>query len=201
MTKSLKRIYERPEKIMQLFAWLSAAIVLFNFVLLCANVFMRYAFHSPIKGTTEIVAMMMAWVAYMGMPYTLLTGKHMQLEAIFEKLHGRTKHIVSLIIYLLAAVLFIIFVKSSFDVFWQSWMIREESVASVTVYVFIGKFGTFLGWLLLAVQAVLMAVYCIQGILHPDKYEPIGVFSEIPDEEELQQLLKDGNEKKGGADK
>ncbi|MEE0515650.1 MAG: TRAP transporter small permease subunit [Emergencia sp.] len=70
MTKSLKRIYERPEKIMQLFAWLSAAIVLFNFVLLCANVFMRYAFHSPIKGTTEIVAMMMAWVAYMGMPYT-----------------------------------------------------------------------------------------------------------------------------------
>ena len=80
-------------------------------------------------------------------------------------------------------------------------MIREESVALVTVYVFIGKFGTFLGWLLLAVQAVLMAVYCIQGILHPDKYEPIGVFSEIPDEEELQQLLKDGNEKKGGADK
>ena len=59
-------------------------------------------------------------------------------------------------------------------------MIREESVASVTVYVFIGKFGTFLGWLLLAVQAVLMAVYCIQGILHPDKYEPIGVFLKSP---------------------
>ena len=49
MTKSLKRIYERPEKIMQLFAWLSAAIVLFNFVLLCANVFMHFTLQSRVR--------------------------------------------------------------------------------------------------------------------------------------------------------
>lgn len=198
MTKSDKRLYELPDKVMHFFSWVSAGVVLFNFVLLCANVFMRYAFHSPIKGTSEIVAMMMAWVAYMGMAYTLLNGKHMQLEAIYEKLQGKSKHIVSLIIYLLAAVLFLIFVKASFDVFWQSWSIKEESVASVTVYVFIGKFGTFLGWILLAVQAVLMAVYSLMGVVSPDKYDPIGVYSEIPDEEALKVLLKE--EKKGGED-
>ena len=81
--------------------------------------------------------------------------------------------------------------KASFDVFWQSWSIKEESVASVTVYVFIGKFGTFLGWVLLAVQAALMTIYSALGMLHPDQYEPIGAFSELLDEESVNQLLND----------
>lgn len=195
MTKSGKRLYEVTDKIMHLFAWLSAGIVLFNLVLLCANVFMRYAFNAPIKGTSEIVTMMMAWVAYSGMAYTMLTGKHMQLEALSDRVQGRSKHILNLVIYLLASILFLFFIKASFDVFWQSWLIKEESVASVTVYVFIGKCGTFVGWTLLAIQTVLMTIYSVLGILHPDKYEAIGVFSEIPDEEALKQLIK---EEKGG---
>lgn len=191
MTKSGKRLYEVTDKLMHLFAWLSAGIVLFNLVLLCANVFMRYIMNSPIKGTSEIVTMMMAWVAYSGMAYTLLNGKHMQLEALTEKVHGRTKHILNFVIYLLASILFVLFIKASFDVFWQSWLIKEESVASVTVYVFIGKCGTFVGWVLLAIQAILMAVYSALGIVNAAKYEPIGVFSEIPDEEALKQLIKE----------
>ena len=176
---------------MKFAAYISIAVVVFNLVLLCANVFMRYIFDSPIKGTSEIVTMMMAWVAYMGMAYTLLNGKHMQLEALYEKLQGKAKHIASFLIYLLATILFLFFVKASFDVFWQSWTIKEESVASVTVYVFIGKLGTFVGWVLLAVQATLMTVYSALGLAKPEKYEPIGAFTEIPDEKALEQLLND----------
>ena len=35
-------------------------------------------------------------------------------------------------------------IKASWDQFWASWLIKEKSVAAVTVYVFIGKFGCFL---------------------------------------------------------
>ncbi len=191
MLKNGERLYKITRKGMQFAAWISIAVVIFNFVLLCANVFMRYVCGSPIKGTSEIVTMMMAWVAYMGMAYTLLNEKHMQLEALYEKLQGRAKHIASFLIYLLATVLFVIFVKASFDVFWQSWSIKEESVASVTVYVFIGKFGTFLGWVLLTIQAALMALYSALGMFNPDKYEPIGAFSELLDEDAVNELLND----------
>ena len=197
MTKSGKRLYEVTDKLMHLFAWVSAGIVLFNLVLLCANVFMRFAFNSPIKGTSEIVTMMMAWVAYSGMAYTMLNGKHMQLEALSEKVHGKAKHILNFFVYLLASIIFLFFIKASFDVFWQSWLIKEESVASVTVYVFIGKCGTFVGWVLLAIQTVLMTIYSALGIANAAKYEPIGVFSEIPDEEALKQLIKEDTEKEG----
>ena len=82
---------------MKLFGWVSAGVMLFNMVLICCDVFMRYAFNSPIQGTTEIVTMLMAWVAYAGMGYTLLKGQHMQLGAVYDRLHGRIKHIFSFV--------------------------------------------------------------------------------------------------------
>ena len=191
MTKSGKRLYQVTDKLMHCFAWLSAGVVGFNFVLLTANVVMRYVFSSPIMGTPEIVAMMMTWVAYSGMAYTLLNGKHMQLEASYEKLQGRAKNILSLFVYLLATVLFILLAKASFDVFWASWLIKEESVASVTVYVFIGKCGAFVGWVLLSIQALLMTIYCFLAVIHPDKYEPLDAYSELLDEESVKDFVSE----------
>ena len=36
-----------------------------------------------------------------------------------------------------------------------------------------------------------MTIYSALGMLHPDQYEPIGVFSELLDEESVNQLLND----------
>ena len=170
---------------MKLFGWVSAGVMLFNMVLICCDVFMRYAFNSPIQGTTEIVTMLMAWVAYAGMGYTLLKGQHMQLGAVYDRLHGRIKHIFSFFISLLATILFVVMIKASWDQFWASWLIKEKSVAAVTVYVFIGKFGCFLGWLLLAIQGAFMTVYCAVGIARPNQVDPILIKSELPSEDEL----------------
>ena len=183
--KKHRLFYEKPEMLMQFFAWISAGVMLFNMVLICLDVLMRYLFNSPIKGATEVVTMLMAWVAYAGMSYTLLKGQHMQLGAIYDKFHGRVKHVASFLIYLLATILFIVMIKASWGVFWASWLIKEKSVASVTVYVFIGKFGAFLGWVLLAVQGAFMTIYCAMGIARPDRVGPILIKSDLPSAEEL----------------
>jgi len=183
--KKIGHFYEIPRHLMRFFAWVCAAVMLLNLVLICCDVFMRYAFNSPIKGTTEVVTMLMAWVGYSGMAYTLLKGQHMQLGALYDRLHGRSKHIASFLIYLVATILFIVMIKASWNVFWSSWLIREKSVASVTVYVFIGKFGTFLGWTLLAIQSVFMMAYCAVGIILPNRVDPILIKSELPTEEDL----------------
>lgn len=46
MSKSMKlsAFYEKPELLMKLFGWVSAGVMLFNMVLICCDVFMRYAF-------------------------------------------------------------------------------------------------------------------------------------------------------------
>lgn len=196
--KNQRALYEIPEVLMRFFAWVSAMVMLFNMLLIACDVFMRYVFNSPIKGATETATMLMAWVAYAGMAYTLLKGQHMQLGAVYDKLRGRRKHIASFLIYLLATILFTVMIKASWDVFWSSWIIREKSVASVTVYVFIGKFGAFLGWVLLAIQGAAMTVYCALGMMYPDRYAPILIKSELPTEEELGSFTAGSDERKDG---
>ena len=121
MSKSMKlsAFYEKPELLMKLFGWVSAGVMLFNMVLICCDVFMRYAFNSPIQGTTEIVTMLMAWVAYAGMGYTLLKGQHMQLGAVRQAARPDQAHL-QLFIYLLATILFVVMIKASWDQFWAS---------------------------------------------------------------------------------
>ena len=198
MSKSTKiaAFYEKPELLMKFFGWVSAGVMLFNMVLICCDVFMRYVFNSPIQGATEIVTMLMAWVAYAGMAHTLLKGQHMQLGAIYDKLQGRTKHVISFVIYLLATILFVVMIKASWDQFWASWLIKEKSVAAVTVYVFIGKFGAFLGWLLLAIQGAFMTVYCAVGIAMPNRVDHILINSELPTEAELSAFSGEDEKKK-----
>ena len=81
--------------------------------------------------------------------------------------------------------------KASFDVFWSSWLIKEESVASVTVYVFIGKCGAFVGWVLLSIQALLMTIYCLLAVINPDKYEPLDAYSELLDENSVKEFVSE----------
>lgn len=195
MLEKKTRLYEKPMPLMKFFSIVCALVMLFNFVLITCDVFMRFVFKSPIQGATEIVTMLMAWVAYAGLAYTMSENRHMQLGAVYDRLHGRKKHVMSFIIYAIATLMFCIFVVASWKIFWVSWEIHEKAVAAVTVYVFIGKFGTFVGWTLLAIQSAFMMVYSIQGIRDPENVEPIGIVSEIPDEEELSAFEKEGEKR------
>ncbi|MCI7326567.1 MAG: TRAP transporter small permease subunit [Clostridiales bacterium] len=67
MLEKKTRFYEKPMPLMKFFSIVCALVMLFNFVLITCDVFMRFVFKSPIQGATEIVTMLMAWVAYAGL--------------------------------------------------------------------------------------------------------------------------------------
>ena len=172
---------------MKLFAWICAGVMLFNMIAICCDVFRRYVMNNPIQGVTETCAMLMAWVAYAGLAYGLMTGQHMQLGALYDKLSGRKGHVVSFIIYLLSFLLYCVLTYASAKVFYASFIIMEKAVAAVTVYIWIGKLGVVVGWVLLGIESLFMLIYCIQGIVHPEM-PMILRKSELPTEEELGEL-------------
>ncbi len=180
-----------PEMLMKSFAWICAGVMVFSMALICCDVFMRYLFNSPIQGATEVCTMMMAWIAYSGLAYGLMTGQHMQLGAVYDKLKGRTAHIMSFLIYLLGFLLYAVMSYASFKLFYASYLINEKAVAAVTVYVWIGKLGAAVGWVLLGIQSIFMVAYCLIGIVHPKTTVQILRKSDLPTEEELGQFTSE----------
>ena len=57
-----------------------------NIAIIFASVFMRYAFNKPILGTTELVALLMPFIAYFGIGYTSSVNGHVQMAAFYDRI-------------------------------------------------------------------------------------------------------------------
>ena len=66
-------------------------------LLTVADVFMRYVFNSPIRGSFELTEMMIPLMVFLGCAHTHDNGDHVVIDVIYEKLPRAPKWIVSII--------------------------------------------------------------------------------------------------------
>ena len=74
---------------------IAASTVLAAMMLLTVcDVFLRYAFDSPIIGTTELTELMMICVAFLGLGWCAVKRAHLQVDLIMARVSPRTQAIV-----------------------------------------------------------------------------------------------------------
>lgn len=87
-------------------AWLSAAAVLAVFVLVVVDVFGRYFFNHPVKGSNDIGELTLVLVAYFAMAFTQLNKEHVRVTLVWSKLPPKGKLIGDGIAFLFGAVVY-----------------------------------------------------------------------------------------------
>lgn len=160
-------MYLKTEKFMKFFANLCGAAILVNMLLVFCDVIMRYLFVKPILGATEVVALLMAYIAYLGVAYTMVVSGHMQMTAVLDKVTGRAKIIENCIIYLFAIFLFSVLTYASFLNFYNSIIVGEKAVAAVTVYLWIGKLAVPVGCALTLIQSIITFIWYLTKLVKP----------------------------------
>ena len=78
----------RPDALQRTLAWLSAVPVALIVVLTFADVFARYAFSSPIKGSVEIIEFAMAMVIFTALPLVTRRRGHVTVSLIDNLVKG-----------------------------------------------------------------------------------------------------------------
>lgn len=78
----------RPDALQRTLAWLSAVPVALIVVLTFADVFARYAFSSPIKGSVEIIEFAMALVIFTALPLVTRQRGHVTVSLIDNLVQG-----------------------------------------------------------------------------------------------------------------
>ena len=161
MSKWIK-VHDIFEKIANIFATICGISCLLNMVIIFADVFMRLVFKKPIAGVTEYATIILMYGAYFGISYTLIHGKHMQMGALYEKLQGRKKAVINIIMYALIVFVFIVFVRAGWDTLIHSIQSGEIMQASVKVYRWPGRLAVFAGSILMAAQG---AIYTVDAVI------------------------------------
>jgi TRAP-type C4-dicarboxylate transport system permease small subunit len=156
--KNFKYFWQRAEKVDALvnrvFVYIAGFFVFCPMFAITADVFCRYIFNNPIPGTTEIVTMMIVFMIFLSLAYSLSQRGFVRVEILTQFFPSKFGIIVELFTLLLFFIIFGL-------LFWQatksaavSTLKREYVWGLINVPQYPAKWAVSVGVLLVLVRIV-----------------------------------------------
>lgn len=143
----------------------STVLLIVMMMLTVADVFLRYVFDSPIKGSMELTEYIMVCVGTLGLAWCALQGAHIKVDLIVSKFSQRAqKYIDSFNYVLLTGVAGLI----TWQTFVRAGTVRRLGVDSAMLeiprYPFV--LVVSLSYFLLFVTSIVLLVYAISSLIY-----------------------------------
>lgn len=143
----------------------STVLLIVMMMLTVADVFLRYVFDSPIKGSMELTEYIMVCVGTLGLAWCALQGAHIKVDLIVSKFSQRAqKYIDSFNYVLLTGVAWLI----TWQTFVRAGTVRRLGVDSAMLeiprYPFV--LVVSLSYFLLFVTSIVLLVYAISSLIY-----------------------------------
>ena len=110
----------------------SAVFLLILMLLIFTDVFCRYFFKSPILGGIELVEVLMAVMISLALSYGQYLKRHVFVEIFYQRLRGRGKAIVDIIISILC---FFIYILISYNALKQAEYLSTTTLSTTTLLI------------------------------------------------------------------
>ena len=146
----------------KLLLWCDYVLLTFTGVALIAltmvifiDVAARFLFNHPIPGGKEVSELIMPYIAFCALSYTLYTRKHIRITLVSHFVTGKTLKAAEFFYCLMGAIFCGLIAWGSWKFFWTSFALREEMLAVVKLPWYVGKFAMALGYLFFALRYLL----------------------------------------------
>lgn len=121
----MDRWYFRLESILNL----AGGLVIFLLVFLATgNVLGRWFFDLPINGYIDWVEQAMAFMAFLGIAYTMRLGGHIRMDILIGHIHGRLLWTIEFISSLLMFLVTLVLIYGSYLHFYRAYSIGDSSL-------------------------------------------------------------------------
>ena len=113
------------------FVWIGAAGVCAMILVAAGDVLGLKTFGEPIPGSVDLIVVAQLIAISFAASISIILNRHLAVEMVFEKLHGRTRTVIETVVTFLTLVLFIVLV-------WQMWgyadNLRMKGTSSYVLY-------------------------------------------------------------------
>jgi TRAP-type C4-dicarboxylate transport system permease small subunit len=130
------------------------ALVILTF-LITIDVVARFVFNHPLPATTEMSELLMAYIVFLAMGYTLSRGQHIRITVLFEYLPRHWKKYFDLLADVIGTGFCAVVTYYAWAFFAHSYSVREEMLAVVRLPWYVGKFAMPLGFLFFTLRYAL----------------------------------------------
>ena len=112
----------------------------------------RYLFNKPLQGGVEISQILLAWILFLPLAYTLIRGAHVRVTILTMRLPHRHKLIVEDIITIISLGFFALAIYASWMHFLDSISVGETMAAPIWLPLWAAKLAVPLGLFLIFAQ-------------------------------------------------
>lgn len=149
----------------------------FVVLIMCAEVVLRYIFHSDLFGIEEIVVIAAFWLYFMGSSYGVYEKSHVKADIIPQMLSKKMQAVLSVIVRFTMAVLCIVFSWWAVDMVLYSieWMPRTTGLR---IPIFISQTSVLVGYVLMSIYSVVYFLDELLGLIHRKWEESAGEVAE-----------------------
>lgn len=131
-------------------------VVLVLMFVTCYHVLMRYAFSQGLDWVIEVSGYLCIVCVYLGVSYTLLSGKHIRLGLFVRRLRPRAQAIMRTVTMFLCLVLFAVLAWQTWIIAWESFLSGKCSTTHLTIPLFPIQIVVTIGFAVMSLQAVVI---------------------------------------------
>jgi TRAP-type C4-dicarboxylate transport system permease small subunit len=142
--------------------WVTLVIVILIVVI---DVSGRYFFNRPLPATTEMSELLLPYIIFPSLAYALAAGSHIRVTLVTDRFPERGQLWCDILAYTIGAVLLGIMTYFGWRLFWQSWVIKEEMMATIDLPWWASKFIFPVGAAIFCIQFVVQMVSTIMKLI------------------------------------
>ena len=128
----LNKLEEFNRRLSAWFEWIGVVGMLLMVLITCIDVIGAKVFNSPLLGAIDIVELAQIVALSFANSMTLIVGRHIRVEFVFNKLSRNTQNLVNTIVNFLLLVLFIIII---WRVIVHGYSFQSSGEYSMTAYI------------------------------------------------------------------
>jgi TRAP-type C4-dicarboxylate transport system permease small subunit len=147
-------------------------VLLFAMGLLIAmDVMLRYVFNQPTQFTTEMTGYLMAGVTFLGLPYTLMKGKHIRIEVATSRLSPTVRKRMEVGTSIVCLAFLAVCLKPAWMMVWESYIFKSEVMGSLNTPLYLPQLLVPVGISITLLQMMAITIDKIKDLKRPESPE------------------------------
>jgi len=166
MTRKMDGVWQRVNR---LSALIGAVVLLAMMLLVVSDATLRSTVGKPIPGAVEGTGLLMPYIVFFALAYTLVIGGHVRVSLLFDRLPARSRLGAEILACIIGVAFFGILTYYGWMHFWESFVIREFMMAPIKLPWWVGKLAMPVGLFIIFAQFLLLLLGHLAKLVTGDK--------------------------------
>jgi TRAP-type C4-dicarboxylate transport system permease small subunit len=163
----IKRSIDKLSQVLSLadngLLFITGFALLFLTLMIFTDVAMRFIFNEPLPASAEATELIMPYIAFCSLAYTLSRGTHIRITLFLENASSLRRMVLEMICTISGLLCCAVFTYYSWLLFWHSVIINEQMQALIMLPWWAGKFSMPLGFFFFTIKYLLNLITLCAG--------------------------------------